>query len=512
MSSLRLLLALGLLTLGSCKKDPPPAEEESPEARQKRRCDRFATDMAQQTMLAGQILVTALEDDPVGSEADASRSGIRAEARQLRKELFDKCMTWPEEVMRCLPPLGMLKDGCEERLLAAMDGATALPTDIPEGPKASWTFDFESEPRELKVADDGTVVVIAGVESDSVVALRGGEVAWRKEGDHARWVLPLPGTPATWVVAEENRVLAFDPSTGAERWTASLPALSEDEGGGTPSVRTAAVRGEGLLVGDGEARFFAVDPEACAANPPRSECVTAQGQLVDEFFDSGAHLFVDTADRRYLWEDDELRVFSPKLQRLTTFGAHDGLGRVILDGARLVLMIDGDVVVVDPARCQNGASIAPSGWPQPGALVLGESECEGCVEPPAGCRTWRAYVRDSTYDAPALLDDGTVVVNAEEYTQAIHEGTMRWKMGLAGEGPLVTDGTRLFGLSGGVREDDPPALLELDPATGAPRWRTPVTLEGEGSVYGEDVRLALGKGLLVLSVAQTLVALELPAP
>ncbi len=516
MPSLRLVAPLALLTLGvselgACsKKDPPPAEEESPEAKHKRQCERFATETAEQAVLAGQILVTALDDDPAGAKADANRGEVRAEARTLRKELMDKCMTWPEDVMRCLSPLGMLRDGCEERVLAAMDGATPRPKEIPAGPKPSWTFTFESEPRALEIADDGTVVAVAGVESDGLVGFRDGKVAWRKAGDHARWLLPVPGSPPTWVAAEENRVVAFDPSTGAERWTASLPALAEDDGGGTPAVRTAAVSGQDLLVVDGEARFFSVSPERCATPPGTEGCVETQGQLEGTYFDNDVHLQVDATGKRYVWEGDQLRVFSAQMQRSMTIGAHDGLGQVILDDERLVLLIDSDVVVLDPTRCESGTPIAPSGWPQPGALVLSESECEGCVDPPQGCRAWRSFVRDSTYDRPALLDDGTVVVHAEEYTQAIVDGTVRWKIGLGGRGPLVTDGRRVFGVSGGLREGEPPALLELDPATGIPRWQIPLNVEGGESIDGEQIRLAQGKGWLVVSVEQTLTALKLP--
>ncbi|MEM9453061.1 MAG: PQQ-binding-like beta-propeller repeat protein [Myxococcota bacterium] len=515
MLSLRLvvplaLLILGACTLGACKKDPPPAVEQSPEAKHKRQCERFATEAAGQAVLAGQLLVTALDDDPAGAEADASRGQVRAEARGLRKELLDKCMTWPEDVMRCLSPLGMLRDGCEERVIAAMDGATPLPKEIPTGPKPSWTFSFESEPRVLELADDGTVLAVAGVESDGLVGLRDGKVVWRKAGDHARWLLPVPGSPATWVAAEENRVVAFDPSSGKERWTASLPALPEDDGGGMPAVRTAAVSGQGLLVLDGEGRFFLVNPERCASPPGTEGCVEAQGQLKREYLDSDVQLHVDAAGMRYVWEDDELRVFSAQMQRLMTIGAHDGLGQVILDDPRLVLLIDGDVVVLDPTRCHSGTPVAPSGWPQPGALVLSESECEGCVDPPEGCRTWRSFVRDSTYDRPALLDDGTVVVHAEEYTQAIADGTVRWKVGLGGQGPLATDGRRVFGVTGGLHEGEPPALLELDPTTGMPRWQSPLSVEDGASIYGDDVRLVQGKGWLVASAQQTLTALKLP--
>jgi len=504
-----LMIALGLCTVSACtKRSEPAAAQLSPEAKKKQECERFAKDMASTALMTGHLLVTALDDDPVGASAQASRDGMKTEALRLKDELVAKCLTWPEEVMRCLPPLGSLKEGCDERLIAAMDGATAPPSEVPKGPEPAWVFTLESQPRALRLAADGTVVVIAGVESNELVGLRDGAVAWRREGDHASWLSSLPGATPTFLAAEHDEVLAFDPVTGTPRWTASLPELSPDEGGGSSSVMVVAPMGERLLVGDADARFFSVDPSACAAGG--SGCVSAQGRLVDETLDSDARLFV-AGNKRYLWEDETLRAFADDWRVLMTARAHDALEHVAVREGRVVLVVDDDVVDLDPTQCRGERPFGVSGWPQPGALVLGESECEECGSTPPGCRRWRAYVEGSAGNAPALLDDGSVVVHGEEHTHAVHEGTPRWKIGLGGEGPLVTDGTAVLGVGNGMREDDPPVVYELDPATGLPRWQTLLPRDDEEDfVYGDDVLLSLAGSWLAVSHEQQVLLLERP--
>ncbi len=505
-----LVIVLGLCTLGACtKKDEPAAAALSPEVKKKQECERFAKDMASTMLMTGNLLVTALDDDPVGASAQAGRNEMRAEALRLKDELTAKCLTWPEEVMRCLPPLGSLKDGCNERLIAAMEGATAPPSEVPKGPEPTWVFTLESQPRALRLADDGTVVVIAGVESNELVGLRDGAVAWRREGDHASWLSSLPGTTPTFVTAEQHEVVAFDPTTGTPRWTATLPDLPEDEGGGPSSVMVATVMGERLLVGDAEARFFAIDPSACAAKG--SGCVSPEGRLADEYFDSSTRLFVD-GNKRYLWEDETLRAFADDWRVLMTARAHDVLGHAAIREGRMVLVVDDDIVDLDPTQCRGERPIGVSGWPQPGAMVLGESECEDCGRTPPGCRRWRAYVEGSSGNTPALMDDGSVIVHGEEHTYAVHQGTSRWKIGLQGEGPLVTDGTAVFGVGNGMREDDPPVVFELDPATGLPRWQTLLPRDDEDDyVYGDDVRLSLAGPRLAVSHEQRVLLLARPA-
>lgn len=526
----RLCIALLVPLAAGCKKDEAPAADaapaEGPQAVRERECERFATDMARTGLMAGQILVTALDDDP--ASADRGRAEMKAEAQQLRKELLDKCMQWPQEVMDCLPPLGVLEDGCEERLLAAMEGATPPPQEVTAGPALAWTFTLESDPRALSVAADGTVVVVAGVETNTLIALRDGAVAWRKEGDFRSWLRPRPdpsGTaPATWVVAEHDRLVAFDPSSGTERWSVRLPALVEGEGEWAeerePEVKVAAWHGEALLVGDAEARFFRIDPAWCGAAMPGAKakagaeagaCIALDGRLPDEILDDDARLFVDDGGTRYLWEQGVLRGFSADWHPLMAARAHDSLSQVGLLGDRLVLIVDDDVVVLDPTQCRGEATFAPSGWPQPGALVVrGADECDECRAPPPGCRRWRTYLPDVTGEPPALLADGAVAVNAEGYTLALYDGDTRWKASTGGGGPLVTDGARLFGFSTELREGDPPGLFEVAAADGTLRWRTPLPVKVGDIYFSDDIRLALGGAWLAAAYEQTIVALPLP--
>jgi outer membrane protein assembly factor BamB len=427
-----------------------------------------------------------------------------------------------------------LKDGCEERLLAAMDGATPPPKDVEAGPAPAWSLTLAHEPKHVAVASDGTVLVVG----EALLGVRDGKVAWLMEGDFDAWLVPLPGEPSTWVAGLEDRVVAFDPAAGRERWSASLPAVAVDEESGEPEttadVQVAALREDGLLVGDAAARFFRVDPrrcspapEAAAKAPGAGACITADGRLPDEVLESDARLFVDGNDKRYLWESGVLRSVaggrsgrSPATpaalddwRPLMTARAHDVLSQVMVLEGRLVLIVDDEVVELDPTQCRGEATFAPSDWPQPGALAMREAdECDECRTPPPGCRRWRVYLDDVTGETPALLHDGAVVVHAEGYTLALHQGATRWKVSTGGGGPLVTDGTRVLGFSTGLREGDPPALFEVAAADGSLRWRSVLPVEVGQVYFSDDIRLALSGSWLVAAYEQTVMALPLPPP
>jgi len=539
MRSARFAIASCLLA-AACTKDDAlaPASAETPEAKHERECEQFATDMARTGLIAGQLLVTALDDDPAA--ASRGHDELKASAQQLRQELLGKCMQWPEEVMACLPPFGILKDGCEERLLAAMDGAKPPPEHVPPGPPPAWSFRLEGEPRHAAMTSDGTVLVVG----DELMGLRDGKAVWRKEGRFASWLLLLPGQPSTWVGGLEDRVVAFDPADGSERWSATLPAVTDgedgdgsaDDEGGEPEdgeleafetkaeVQAATLHGGRLLVGDAAARFFRVDPARCAASSGSGSgkgkdkdkadagaCVTPDGRLVDEILESDAHLFVDENDKRYLWESGIVRAFAKDWRPLMTARAHDMLSSVTVAEGRLVLIVDHDVVELDPTQCRGEATFAPSGWPQPGALVIREAdECDECRKPPPGCRRWRVYLDDVTGEAPALLRDGAVAVHHDGYTLALHAGETRWKVFTGGGGPLATDGTRVLGFSTGLREGDTPGVFEVAATDGELRWRTVLPVDVGEVYFSDDIRLALGGTWLAAVYEETVFAIPLP--
>lgn len=535
----RIVIAACWLGAVACKDDPPAAAatEQTPEAKHRQECERFATEMARTGLIAGQVLVTALSDDP--ARASEGREGMKSEAQALRRQLFDKCMQWPDDVMACLPPLGILKDGCEEKLLAAMDGAKPAPEQVAAGPAPAWSTTLPAEPRHMAVTRDGTVLVVG----EGLVGLRGGEIAWRKEGDFDGWLVELPGEPSTWAAGIEDRVVGFDPKDGRERWTATLPAVEHEptpedyeipEGFDPEStvlgvlarskadVRIATRQGDGLLVGDTEARFFRVDPQRCAAEgasasmsvetkPGAPACVTADGHLPDEILEGDARLFVAAHDERYLWETGIVRAFAKGWHPRMTARARDVLSHVTVADDRLVLIVDDDVVDLDPTQCRGEAPFAPSQWPQPGVMYASDTDvCSECGPPPPGCRRWGTFIRDMTGEAPALLSDGTVVVHADGYTLALHDGAPRWKVATGGDGPLVTDGARIFGVSTGLREgDEATGVLELAPADGTLRWRT-VLFEQDEVASSDDLHLALAGAWLAVAHEGTVFAIPLP--
>jgi outer membrane protein assembly factor BamB len=97
-----------------------------------------------------------------------------------------------------------------------------------------------------------------------------------------------------------------------------------------------------------------------------------------------------------------------------------------------------------------------------------------------------------------------VVVHEGGYTLALHDGKPRWKASTGGSGPLATDGTRVLGFSTGLREGDPPGVLEVSAINGELRWRTPLPVDVD------DIELALGGAWLAVAYEQTVMLLPLP--
>jgi hypothetical protein len=477
--------------------------------RRRRRCAAFAAEGARTAKIAGAALHVALGDRSTVN-AQAGRE-LAAAGEQVEREMAAKCMQWPTEVIDCLGPFGALKDGCEEALATAMGTAEPkLPADIPAGPAQAWSVTLAAKPQALAVADDGAVLAVI---EGQLLAVRDGAIAWRGPEALQAWLVVTAGVV---VVARGERVIGVDINDGGERWAVELPrVVVADEFASAPVAVVAAGAGDEVWIGDRDARWFRVRPDRCArgtSRRPAAGCLIAAGELVDEELDSEARLVVDAAGRRALHEYGVVRMFDADWRTTLTARGRDHLGAVTLASTGLVVVVDDEVVVLDPERC-GGEPFAPSKWPQPGVLYARDGdECPECVKPPAGCRQWRVFVEGVDGARPAVGDDGTVAVNVDSTTLGLRDGAVVWRTVTGGSGGLLRVGDSLIGVSAGLEDDDPMALFELGAADGAHRWRSPLTVAVPGSLFStDDVVLARGGGWLIAGFGATIAAVQWPA-
>jgi outer membrane protein assembly factor BamB len=512
MFALRLAIALLTALPAACGRDDPAATADAPAMtaaeRRRERCAAVAEESASIARIGGGALTVALADKSKWN----ARTGqeLAAAGESVRREILDQCMRWPDDVIDCLGPFGMMASGCDEKLAEALGVAEPkLAADIPTGPAPAWTLALAEKPAAIAVADDGTVLAIV---ERQLVGVRDGAIAWRAQDELRGWLVVSAGVA---VVARRDRVIAVDPGDGRERWSVAVPPLPDaDEYTEPPAAVIAAVAADGLWLGDREARFFRVHPDRCARNTakrPAAGCLVAAGALVDETLDGDARLFI-ADDRRALHESGVVRMFDASWTPTLTARARDHLGAVVLAPAGLALVIDDDVVLLDPDNC-GGEPFAPSAWPQPGQLyVRGSDECSECVAPPPGCRRWRMFVESVTGETPVVGDDGTVVVHADGFTRAIRAGADVWKTATGGDGPQLRIGDAVIGVSTGLADDDPLALFELGLADGRHRWRTPLAIGIPGTTYySDDIVLVHDHGWLIAGYRETIAAIPRPA-
>ncbi|MDC0720264.1 PQQ-binding-like beta-propeller repeat protein [Nannocystis bainbridge] len=512
----RLPLASLLTLLAACGRDPEPppraadATAPAPSDPRRERCTAVAEESARLGKITGAVLTVALADRPAERDLAGEGKKLAAAGDAIGREMFAECMQWPDAVIACLGPLDRLKPGCAATLDAAFGTADAvLPADIPAGPPPAWSLKLPAKPEALAVAPDGAVLAIV---ERALVGVRDGAIAWQKLDGLRPWVLVTAGVG---VVAQRDRVLAIDPSNGRELWSVALPSIPDaDEFDDPPSAVIAADASDGLWLGDNAARFFRLHPPRCTRSTAKRAapgCLVAAGALVEETLDEDALLSVTADGRRILRESGVVRMFDGDGANLLDARAHEHGAAFTLGPAGLALVIDNDVVLLDPDRC-GGDAFAPSGWPQPGQLFARElDECPDCPAPPPGCRRWRRFVDSMGSDAPALGDDGTALVHTHDgFTRALRLGDEAWKTATGGEGPLLSLGDRALGASTGLAEGDPLALFELAIADGKYLWRTPLPDAGTNDV--DDVVLLAGHGWLIAGFDETLVALQRPSP
>lgn len=496
------VLFVGAVACGAPAQSDPSARSsasaQQPGDVRRERCVAYAKQAAHMT----RAMEGALEEKMDGKD-------LASAAPSIEREMLDKCMQWPDEVIDCLGLFGAVKPGCEEKLAEALGvAAPKLAADVPVGPAPAWTLELAGKPRALVVADDGTVVAIV---NSALVGVRDGAVAWQVLDEVRQMLVVIDGLA---VVARRERVIAIDPKDGRERWSVALPPLPDaEEYMTTPRPEVAAVAGDGLWIGDSEARFFRVDPDRCARNTVKKAaagCLVAAGALVDEELGWDARLYVDAEGRRVLRETGAVRMFDAEWKATLTARAHDHLGAVALAPDGLVLVIDDDVVMLDPARCDG--EFAPSGWPQPGVLYFkGGDECPECAAPRPGCRKWRVFVEGVTNEPPAVSDDGAVIVNVDGSTRALRAGKTAWETTTGGGGALLRIGDRVLGVSTGIADEDPLAVFELGIVDGVHRWRSPLPISLPGSIFlSDEIVLAHGGGWVIAGYQETIAALRRP--
>lgn len=499
-----------LLALASaCGREEPAASAPEPTAQQLReeRCTAFAEDAARTARITGVALEAALTDRSQWTAQTGQKlAGIGGE---VGRELLEKCMQWPDDVIDCLGLFGVLKSGCDEKLAGVLGVAEpGLAADIPAGPAQAWRLTLPEKPTALAVLADGTVVAIVDRQ---LLAARTGALAWQALENLRGWLVV---TGDTILVATTDRIVAVDPAAGHQRWSVALPPIAgAEEYDAAAKAEIATLAADGLWIGDSEARFFRVNPDHCARSSPTrtaAGCLTPAGALVDETLDSDARLTID-AGRRALHEFGVVRMFDEQWTTTLTARARDYLGAAALGPAGLALVVDEDVVLLDPARCTD-RPFAPSGWPQPGQLYIrGSDECSDCVAPPPGCRLWRMFVEGVANEVPVLGDDGLVVVNAGQHTLALRDGAEVWRTVTAGGGRLVRAGDGVIGVSTGLGEDTWLGLFELDLADGAHRWRVPLGLEiPESSYYSGDITLTHDDGWIVAGYRESIAVFKRP--
>ncbi len=505
------LAASLLLALASaCGREEPAASapEPTPQQLREERCAAFAEDAARTARFTGVALEVALTDRSKWTAQTGQKlAGIGGE---VGRELLARCMQWPDDVIDCLGLFGMLKSGCEEKLAGALGVAEPkLAADIPAGPAQAWKLALPEKPTALAILADGTVITIVDRQ---LLAARAGAIAWQSLEDLRGWLVV---TGDTILVATSDRIVAVDPAAGHERWSVALPPIAgADEYSDTPKAEIVTLAADGLWIGDSEARFFRLVPDRCARNSPKKTaagCLTPAGALVDETLDSDARLTVDSAGRRALHEFGVVRMFDERWSTTLTARARDYLGAAALGPAGLALVVDEDVVLLDPGQCTD-RPFAPSGWPQPGQLYIrGSDECSECVAPPPGCRLWRMFVEGVANEVPVLGDDGLVVVNAGDHTVALRDGAEVWRTVTAGGGRLIRVGDGVIGVSTGLGEDTWLGLFELGLADGAHRWRAPLGLEiPESSYYSGDITLTHGDGWIVAGYRESIAVFKRP--
>jgi outer membrane protein assembly factor BamB len=343
--------------------------------------------------------------------------------------------------------------------------------------RVAWQLQLETVPRTVAVTDRGTVFALAESGIEGYVD---GKSAWKKEGSFGGITRLVDGGVVTTTGAT---IVAFDPSTGEERFRVDIPA---PEGWPTktrkgdpippPAIVAAASFGSQLLVADQEARFFEIDPPTCTKGEPA--CLRPAGVLDGEVLEVGTRLTVADDGTRYLIEEDTLRVFDQLLATSFELESPGRIAAVVPIGASgLAIAANGQVSLLQMPRCRGASLRIP-------AVPMGSKQCF----------RWR-YGIDLDDAAPAVIDEHTLAINGSRSMQALTEGTDAWKSPIGSVGPVLAGGDGLLYTIAVEQVDgkSTAAVKAVHPLQGTVEWSVQLPFDAiapaakEGEVAAEIV-------------------------
>lgn len=401
-----------------------------------------------------------------------------------------------------------------DRLGAMVTGDAVEPLNVDDGPAPAWIQDIKHEFTEFELTADGTILLL---RDGNLVGLRDGSQTFVLEGNYYGWIATPPSADEPSIIPTADGFMGVS-SAGVIMFEVPLPmepdgADEEDEesetegesesdtdaddhydydvGPTNAAARAIARAGDEWIVGDAEARFFRFSSAACESDP--KTCARPLGRLDEETLDSDAQLYVADGELIVLQEGDVLRAFAPDLTQRWELRAKDMLGHVHLSDKgplRVIALIDDDLVLLDPQRCDAPKHFRPSSYPQKGRLVIGEScdpEWDDCTPPgptPSGCVLSRTYLEDVDFAAFAVVGDGTVVLNGTE-TAAMLNGERQWQHQLYSSGDIVPASGALFTVSVNEDDGDPMQLWSLT-ADGEVAWKSELPANIDGWIISID--------------------------
>ena len=184
--------------------------------------------------------------------------------------------------------------------------------------------------------------------------------------------------------------------------------------------------------------------------PVRFYRVTQQGKktrvlrdpsAIEGEYASGGDLLIASDGTLWAADYDSVQVFDPDGVLLFVVGAKDSLEGLVQTTAGVAVLVDDEIIGLEPEACRSEEVVAPSNWPHAGDLrFAGDDGCEGCVAPPAGCVTTRATVPGLTWVHRGSFPEPTIYVHGETDTAAVAGSDVLWQVKTYAFGPVARGG------------------------------------------------------------------------